>query len=213
MTEKSEIAPENAASSPARAPLPEGVKEAGKAVWILLLVRGILSVLFGIAALLSPVATILVLTVVFGVYTLADGLVGIFQTVQHFRERQRSRWILLFQAVLSIVVGIIVLTFPIDSGFILGLYVAFTLAVYTISQAAIAFSAPNNPQAGSRRIWAGVAAALSIVFSIALIIAAFVAPFEVIAALIWVLGIYAIIFGASLIAAAFQVRSALKNNS
>src|SRR6476661_8923976 len=63
--------------------------QAVKALWWLVLIRGVLAVLFGLYALFSPAAALLALVFVFGFYAIMDGVAAI---AVGFRHRRTSHW-------------------------------------------------------------------------------------------------------------------------
>ena len=54
--------------------------------WWVLLVRGIAAILFGLAALVWPGLTVAVLVLMFGVWTLIDGIAGVIDSIR-WRDR------------------------------------------------------------------------------------------------------------------------------
>ena len=70
-----------------RSVMDTNVKAAAKAVWWLVLLRGIFMVIFGIIALVSPGIALLTLVWVFGFYAILDGIsavvIGIRLAVLH----------------------------------------------------------------------------------------------------------------------------------
>src|SRR5262245_15562094 len=79
--------------------------------WWAIALRGLAAVLFGIAALMWPVITLSVLAPLFGAYAMIN---GVFAVIEAFsRDVSRERWRpLLFEGVVSIVVGAMILIWP-----------------------------------------------------------------------------------------------------
>ena len=77
-------------------------------VWWMLFLRGMLAVLFGLAALFWPGKTLFVLILLFGAYTLVD---GVFAIVGGIMDSSR-RWLLLIEGALGMVAGLILLVNP-----------------------------------------------------------------------------------------------------
>jgi uncharacterized membrane protein HdeD (DUF308 family) len=79
--------------------------------WWAIALRGLVAVLFGIAAFMWPDITLWVLAPLFGVYAMIN---GIFAVIEAFgRDVSRERWLpLLFEGVVSIVVGAMILIWP-----------------------------------------------------------------------------------------------------
>ena len=89
-----------------RSPLPVVVGN-----WWALMLRGLFAVLFGLAALLWPGLTLLVLLYLFAAYALVD---GVFAIVAAFRPSARHTrgWWLLAEAVIGILTGLVALFLP-----------------------------------------------------------------------------------------------------
>jgi uncharacterized membrane protein HdeD (DUF308 family) len=77
--------------------------------WWAIALRGLVAVLFGIATFMWPGITLRVLAPIFGAYALTN---GIFAMIEAFRrDVSRERWPpLLFEGVVSILVGVMTLT-------------------------------------------------------------------------------------------------------
>ena len=73
--------------------------------WWVVALRGLLAILFGIAAFVLPAATMLALVLVFAAYSLVDGILGVVLAVRGARKGERWGW-LLFNGLLGIVVGV-----------------------------------------------------------------------------------------------------------
>ena len=81
-----------------------------KTLWWLVLLRGILAVLFGIAVLAWPKATVVVFVVLFAVFSFLDGILDIVLGVQ--AKGERGRWLIFLQGALAIIAGIIAVVWP-----------------------------------------------------------------------------------------------------
>lgn len=166
--------------------------------WWLLLLGGILNIIVGILLLTNPVKTVVVLVWVLGLYWIIQ---GIFTLIGMFLDHSAWGW-KLFIGILGILAGIIVLRHPIASAAaiptILVLLLGIQGVIVGIVSLIMAFRGGG---------WgAGILGAISIVFGIILIIN-FASP-GVVAAFIWVAGIFAIVGGGIQIFHAFQQRSA-----
>ncbi len=79
--------------------------------WWTIVLRGVIAVLFGIIALAAPGAVLLSLALLFGIYLLADGVIGLVGTVRAVRTH--GHWgALLAEAVLNILMGLVALFMP-----------------------------------------------------------------------------------------------------
>src|SRR2546430_15227078 len=72
--------------------------------WWTMGIRGLLAVLFGLAALVWPRLTLLVLVYLFGAYALVDGVVAVIVSIQE-RKNLRYWWVLLLEGIAGIIGG------------------------------------------------------------------------------------------------------------
>ena len=167
--------------------------------WWMLVVRGVLAIIFGLIVLLVPRIALLALVYVFAAYALIDGLMAVYIAI---RERgSLSRWgRVLFEGILGIIIGIVAFIHPGFTALVLLYVVAIWAVVTGIMEIATAFAIRGF----AAREWAlGLAGVLSIIFGIVL----FIFPGAGILSILWLVGIYAIIFGILFIVRAFQLRS------
>lgn len=171
---------------------------ANHSTWALV-TRGVLSIIFGLVALFVPGIALLAFILVFGIYAIIDGVIAL---IWAFREiRSGVHWIaLLLEGLAGVAIGIIALVWPRETAVVLLYLVAIWAVVTGVMEIAAAFTARNRT--GYEWLFA-LAGAISILFGIIL----FTRPLAGLLALLWVVGIYAIIFGVLLIVRAFQFRS------
>jgi uncharacterized membrane protein HdeD (DUF308 family) len=164
--------------------------------WWALLLRGIAAVLFGLAALFWPGLTLFVLIVFFGAYTLVD---GIFAIVAGLRGSGSRRWLLLAEGVLGVLAGLIAFFWPGITALVL-LYVIVAWAIFTgILKVVMAIWLRREIENEWLMVLSGV---LSVLFGVILA----VLPGVGLLSLVWLIGIYALIFGVALIVLGFRVR-------
>jgi uncharacterized membrane protein HdeD (DUF308 family) len=166
--------------------------------WWLVALRGTLAVLFGLLALVWPGITLLILVLFFGAYALVDGIGAVVSAL--FSRGERHWWALLLEGLIGIAAGVLTFVWPGLTGIML---------LYLI--VAWAFVTGILEIAGAIRLWGTIkghwllliSGILSVLFGL---IAVF-RPGAGALALIWLIGAYAILFGALLIAAGFWLRS------
>lgn len=178
----------------------------GKAIWWMVLIRGIAAILFGILAIAFPGATVFVLAILFAAYSLVDGVAAIIHAVRVRKSAKNWGW-LLAQGIISVLTGLVVAAFPIIAGILGSLIVVYLIAFWSIFTGVAGFPAAHAMVDGSRKVWGYVVAALSVLFGLGLVIAAVVTPLSAVNALIVVIGAYAIVAGIMLIVLAVTVRS------
>jgi uncharacterized membrane protein HdeD (DUF308 family) len=163
--------------------------------WVMLLVRGIIAVLFGLVAMIWPSITALALAVLWGVWALIEGVVNLAAGFQ--KGATGKGWKLFFGAV-SVVAGIIALVHPFDVALVLTWVLGIWFIVTAIFQGVGAFSSTR-----SRPRWMLiVSAVLSLLIGILFVARPGVGVLSIV---LWV-GVVAIIWGVILIVAAFAAR-------
>jgi uncharacterized membrane protein HdeD (DUF308 family) len=167
--------------------------------WWALLVRGIAALIFGIIALFWPSSAIVALVAVFGAYALVDGIFNLVGAVRAGRAGERWGW-LVFEGIVSLLVGILTLFFPAATALALVLYVAAWSLVTGVAEVAAAIRLRKQIQGEWLLALSGV---LSIAFGILLFISPLIGA---IAIAIWI-GAYAVVFGALLIGLSLRLRS------
>ncbi len=91
--------------------------------WAVLLSRGLLAIMFGVMAWCLPNDTITPLMLLFGAYTLVDGILGI-ATAMAGLQGQHYWWIIFVWGVISLAVGALTLIAPGKTAMLLLSYVA-----------------------------------------------------------------------------------------
>ncbi|WP_018657137.1 HdeD family acid-resistance protein [Actinomadura flavalba] len=167
--------------------------------WWVLALRGAFAVLFGVLALFWPGITVLALVLLFGAYALVDGAFSLYAAIRGGSGQSRG-W-LAVSGIAGVLLGIAALAWPAITGFALLMLIA-AWAIVTGVMEIIAAVALRREIEGE---WLyAVTGAVSVLFGVLL----FVWPASGAVALIWMIGLFAILFGALLIGAAFRVRSA-----
>lgn len=166
--------------------------------WWVVVLRGALAVLFGIAALLWPQLTLRVLVVVFGVYALADGL---FEVVTAFSDRKTfdGWWLFLVEGLVTVAAGVVAILWPAITALVL-LYVIAAWAIITGLFKVVAALRLRREIEGEWLLV--VSGLLSVVFGILIAFQ----PGAGALALVWLIGAYAILFGVLVIALGFRLR-------
>jgi uncharacterized membrane protein HdeD (DUF308 family) len=165
--------------------------------WWLVGLRGFLSVLFGVLALAVPWTTLNVLIIFFGAYALVDGISALVAALAGPPGTRRGPLIL--EAFCGIVAGFIAFFWP--GAWALGF--AFLMAGWALVTGVFEILAAFRMEGeGASRVWLGLAGVASVVFGILVA----VNPASGLFFFILVLGIYAIIFGGTLLILAYRLR-------
>lgn len=157
--------------------------------WWALVVRGVLAVLFGVAALAWPQITLVALLALFAGFAIADGITSIIAAV-----RTRSWGWVLFGGLMSLAVGVVTIMWPGAATFALVVLIGAWAIVRGIFDIATGIALRREIRFEWLLILSGV---VSIVFGA--LIALF--PIAGVFALITLIAAFAIVIGALLIAA------------
>jgi uncharacterized membrane protein HdeD (DUF308 family) len=167
--------------------------ELAKKWWVLLL-RGILLIIIGLLAFVSP----LVWVTFVGIYMLFDGF-AMLLTGFSDQPAGQSRWPFLIIGILGLLAGLIVLWNPVISGISLTIVIAAWAVVTGILTIIAAIRVREEID---NEWWLILSGVLAIIFGI-LVFQNVLAGFLTIA---WVFGVFAIVVGIFSIALAFRVR-------
>ena len=94
--------------------------------WWALALRGLVAVLFGLLTFSLPGITVITLVLLFGAYTLMD---GVFNVIASFRVASHH-WALLFEGIVGIIVCILTFAWPAITAIVLLYLIAFW-AIFT----------------------------------------------------------------------------------
>jgi uncharacterized membrane protein HdeD (DUF308 family) len=167
--------------------------------WWAVALRGLVAVLFGIAAFMWPHITLWVLAPLFGAYAMINGIFAVIEALGRDVSRERW-WALLFEGVVSIIVGAMILIWPGLTAMGLLLLIAF----WAIMTGVFEFITAVRLRHEIRGEWLlALIAILSMAFGLLLL------AFPVTGAFSVFLMIRAFVFaiGALMIALAFKLRS------
>ncbi len=167
--------------------------------WWVLALRAVVAVLFGMAVIIWPVIALKVIVLLFGIYALVDGIVTGVLGVLIRREEDRW-WLWLLEGLAGIAIGVLVLIWPAISAVVLLYLIAAWGLVTGVTEILAAI--------GLRKIIAGewvliLDGFLSILLGAFMIV--YPKPGQLV--LIWVIGIYALLFGILLFVLSLRLRS------
>jgi len=167
--------------------------------WWIVAARGAVSLLFGIAAFVAPEQTLAWLISLFGLFALADGLFTIGAGLA-------VSWLSLFlEGVVGMAVGLVTLFAP---TYFTEYWLVVNIAAYAVITGAIELAGALRLRQQARGSmvqgdWMlGLNGAISLLFGIVLFFDTTIAP----ATLIVMLGVFAVVSGALLLAFAFNVK-------
>ena len=188
-------------SAPGLGGLEAEVSRSMKHYWGVFLFEGIALLVLGVLAILAPVIATLTITLAFGWIFLVSGIIGLTTTL-HARLAPGFRWSLL-SAVLGIVVGVLLLLWPVSGAISLTLLLAGFFAVEGIAM--IMYGFEHKREMSGRWGWMLLNGIVDLLLA-AIILMAFETSAGLVLGLL--IGIDMILGGAGLIAMALHARAA-----
>ena len=159
--------------------------------WWVLVLRGSVAILFGALTILAPGISLLTLAVLWGAFALVDGLFNLILAARGARAGRRWGW-LLFQGIVSVVAGSLTFVWPGIAVLVLLTLIAIWAMLTGVAEIAVAIRL-------RREIHGEWLLATSGLVSIVLGVLLLSFPGSGALAVAWMIGVYAMVFGALLI--------------
>jgi uncharacterized membrane protein HdeD (DUF308 family) len=171
-----------------------------KSSWGALFFGGVVSVLFGLVALIWPGKTLLIVIAFFGVFILAESVVAIIVTIARRKEYERW-WIGLIGGLFGLVIGGITVFRPIAAT----VFLLYLVAAWALITGVLAIVAAIRLRKTIQNEWYLILSGIvAIIFSLFV----FVRPVAAAVVMMWIISAFALVFGGLLIFLAFRVRRA-----
>ncbi|MDQ4133807.1 MAG: HdeD family acid-resistance protein [Actinomycetota bacterium] len=168
--------------------------------WRMIAVRGVISIAFGVLALVWPGLTVTALVLLFGAFVLVDGVASLALAVSFPVEARHRRKALLLEGVAGVLVGAITFAWP----GITGLALLWIIALWALVTGALEIAAAIRLRRALRGDWfLALVGVLSVLFGAFLLIT----PGEGALVITWVIGWYAVLFGVLLLVFAGRVKT------
>lgn len=165
--------------------------------WWMLLLRGIAAIIFGVLALAWPGMTLLTLILFYGAFALADGVLAIIAAITG--GAPAPRWWLAIVGLLGISAGLLTFLMPGLTALVLLFFIAGWAIATGVFQIIGAIKLRKEIDNEWLLILSGI---ISVLFGVAMM----AAPGAGALALVWVIGIYAVIIGVLFVALAFRLK-------
>jgi uncharacterized membrane protein HdeD (DUF308 family) len=169
--------------------------------WGMFVLRGVLAIVLGVLAFVAPGPTLSAIVYVFAAYAIVDGILAVAAGVA---LPVGPRWMLIIGGVIAVAIGVYTFANP---------NVTATALVYLIGAFAIVRGGSEIAAAFSLRgviqnaFLLGVSGVLSIAFGVLLI----ASPGSGALAVLWIIGFYALLVGASYVYLGFRLRGLAKS--
>ncbi len=165
--------------------------------WWLYAVRGLVAIIFGILAFTRPVQALQALVLVFGAFALVDGTINVFAGLSSAPFFDRW-WAVLLVGVAGVFIGLLTFFWPGITAFVLLYFIATWALITGIFEIVAAIQLRSVITGEWMMILGGL---LSILFGVLLL----VFPGAGALSVVWLIGIYAIVFGISETILAFRL--------
>ncbi|RCG27401.1 HdeD family acid-resistance protein [Sphaerisporangium album] len=165
--------------------------------WWVLAVRGACAIVFGILAIIWPLITLLTLVILFGIFAIVSGIFTLIGAFRGDHPRQSKLWMIV-SGVLGIIAGVIAWVWPGITAFALLMLIAAYAVVIGVSE--IVAAVRRRASGETEWMWL-VSGVLAVIFGILL----FIWPAPGALALTWLIGVFAIVYGVSLLVLAYRV--------
>jgi uncharacterized membrane protein HdeD (DUF308 family) len=166
--------------------------------WWVAALRGVIAIVFGVLALAVPGAALAGLVLFFGAYAFADGILAIWTAISMRGRHGTWAWLLL-EGITGIVIGLMVFFWPA----ITAVALLFLIAAWAIVTGVFEIAAAIRLRREIQGEWLlALTGMLSIVFGVLLA----VWPGAGLVAVVWLIGIYAIMFGVAMVALGMKLR-------
>lgn len=168
--------------------------------WWMGVLGGILTMLFGIAALFWPGLTLVTFVYLFSAYMLVWGVVSVVKGLVDLTSGVAMWWLSLIFGFIGIGVGVYLVRHPLASFATLVLLIGFTFIIRGVIDVVSGFSAG---QSSTGRMLSFIAGGLGILAGVFML----TQPAEAGVAFVWILGLYSLLVGPLLIAMAIDVHN------
>lgn len=185
------------------------VKTGIRTLWWLFLLRGVFGVVFGILALVNGPAAAALLAIILGVYVLLDGVVTLFAALAERKRLGSIGWYVV-QALLSMILGVVILLLPLSFATLIGyiiIWAVIAIAVFAgIVGLRISLAARHTSKVWG---WGVFGNSVSIAVGVLLTVLVFTNTEELMHVLIIIVGIWSLVVGLALVVWAFVARKFL----
>ena len=170
-------------------------------LWWLTMMQSVLAIFFGIVAIFWPGLTLVTLVYLFSAFVLAWGIIEIVHALMSVGRRD-TWWLTLLFGLIGLVVGVYLVRHPAVSFATFILLIGLTLIVRGLFDAIGTFL---DERSSTHRVLLLVAGAAAVLAGIVLLLQ----PVASGVAFVWVLGLYALIFGTISLVVSLDARKEL----
>ena len=174
--------------------------------WGWFVVRGVLALILGAAAILFPLGALYAFTLLFAAFAFVDGIASLMAGIRGARAGE-SWGALVFRGIVGIAVGVLFVLMPMISTLSYAYVTIAMLVAWSIVAGLLEISAAIRLRKEIEGEWLlGLSGALSVLLGLAILVLVMPVPAATILSAAWLIAIFAIISGAALIAQGMRLR-------
>jgi uncharacterized membrane protein HdeD (DUF308 family) len=170
--------------------------------WWIILLKGVLLILFGILAFITPGVTISVLVTWFSLFLIADGIISLVGVLMNWKTEE-DKWLLLAEGLISIILGFLVFRSPDSFATFVGFLIAFWAVFIGVARIAMAIQLRKEMKGEGWLILSGV---LAILFGFLV----FAQPGIGLTTVLWMIAIFSLLIGVLLVFLSLKLRNSGK---
>jgi uncharacterized membrane protein HdeD (DUF308 family) len=175
--------------------------------WGWFALRGVLTLLLGLFAVLFPAPALFIFAAVFAAFSFVDGALALVSGIRRARSDQKRWWPLVLSGLLGLVIGVVFFFFPFLGTIAYALTFIAIVAGWAAVQGAFQIAAAWRLRKSIDNEWLLMAlGALSILLALALIWFLWTNPAVTLLSVAWVIGFWAIASGVLMLMLAFRLR-------
>lgn len=179
------------------------VSSVASQLWGLGIALGVLSILFGILALFLPGLTVALFILLFGIFVLVWGIIGLIVSIASIGTN-KFWWLELTFSVLAVGLAVYLLRNPEAAASLFIFFIGLTFLVRGVID--VLEGLFDSAIVGSRRVFNIVLGTLGILAGIITL----THPVSAGLAVVWIVGLYAVLYGSLVVAFAFRVKAELE---
>jgi uncharacterized membrane protein HdeD (DUF308 family) len=175
--------------------------------WGWTVARGVLLILLGILAVLAPGPALLAFATVFAAFSFVDGIFAALSAIRGARDKTEHWGAMLFSGIVGIAIGVLFVLFPLVSTFAFAWVTLVLIAAWAILIGALEIAAAIRLRRVIEGEWLlALTGVLSLALGLILAIMMAAMPGLTVLSVAWLIAIYALIAGVSLIALGLRLR-------